>query len=133
MGSTFKSGGITPLFFVADISNSVIPEARAISLLAKLVTFCNGVIEPRPARGNASVVDEKGVPGKPKTPFERMKDFAHTCTMKAIFGTDGVELPAPPRHLAGKGKHDMEEEVCLPQTLEGLFCILKVFSLEVKM
>ena len=51
------------------------------------------MVAPRPARDTASVVDGNGVQGKPKTPFERVKDFSNTCAVEKIFGTTCGELP----------------------------------------
>eukprot|EP00904_Undaria_pinnatifida_P011900 jgi/Undpi1/7840/HiC_scaffold_23.g10312.m1 len=90
---------------------SVISEAKALELLRQLVGFCNGVVAPRPARDTASVVDGNGVQGKPKTPFERVKDFSNTCAVEKIFGTTCGELPAVPKSLVGENKDDTKHEI----------------------
>ena len=54
------------------------------------------MVAPRPARDTASVVDGNGVQGKPKTPFEGVKDFSNTCAVEKMFGTTYGELPAVP-------------------------------------
>ena len=51
---------------------------------------------PRPARDTASVVEGNGIQGKPKSPFERVKDFSNTCAVEKFFGTTYGELSAVP-------------------------------------
>ena len=101
-------------------------EAKALELLRQLVGFCNGVVAPRPARDTASVVDGNGVQGKPKTPFERVKDLSNTCAVEKIFGTTYGELPAVPKSLV-ENKDDTKHEVRRVHTLmQNLFLELTV-------
>ena len=102
-------------------------EAKALELLRQLVGFCNGVVAPRPARDTASVVDGNGVQGKPKTPFERVKDFSNMCAVEKIFGTTCGELPAVPKSLVGENKDDTKHEVRRVHTpMQNLFLELTV-------
>ena len=57
------------------------------------------------------MVDGNGVQGKPKTPFERVKDFSNTCAVEKFFGTTCGELPAVPKSLVGENKDDTKHEV----------------------
>ena len=101
--------------------------AKALELRQKLVGFCNGVVAPRPARDTASVVDGNEVQGKPKTPFERMKDFSNTCAVGKIVGTTYGELSAVPKSLVGEKTDDTKHEVRRVHTpMQNIFLELTV-------
>ena len=81
----------------------------------------------RQARDTASVVDGNGVQGKPKTPFERVKDFSDTCAVENILGTTYGELPAVPKSLVGEHKDDTKHGVRRVHTpMQNLFLELTV-------
>ena len=73
------------------------------------------------------MVDGNGVQGKPKTPFERVKDFSNMCAVEKIFGTTCGELPAVPKSLVGENKDDTKHEVRRVHTpMQNLFLELTV-------